>query len=247
MIRTAFLPAAGLGTRLRPLTDTTPKPLLRVKGEPLIVHAMRHCAAAGIERFLVNTHHLPEAFSEVFPGSTWQGLPVRLVHEPVRLETGTGLRNTLETSGVTEPVLVYNADILTDFPLRDLLREHTSRPSASTLAVAPNGPQMHVVTDAAGNVTAIDRDTEAARALRFQYLGVCVVEPSLVGYLDRNRPESLVAGWLRAIGAEPGSVRVHPVTGGRWIDAGTPALYRSVSTLGLEAPETVDLGRKNEQ
>ena len=67
MIRTAFILGAGLGTRLRPLTEECPKPLLPVGGRPLITFAMDHCLSVGVERFIVNTHHCPGAFDRAFP------------------------------------------------------------------------------------------------------------------------------------------------------------------------------------
>jgi len=64
----------GLGTRLRPLTEKTPKPLLSVGGRPIITYAMEHLRTAGVNRFIVNTHHCAEKYAEVFPENNWQGI-----------------------------------------------------------------------------------------------------------------------------------------------------------------------------
>jgi len=82
-ITQAFVLGAGLGTRLRPLTDDLPKPLVPIFQKPLITFAFDHLIELGIGRFIVNTHHLPERFGEAFPGNRYRDHPVEFVHEPV--------------------------------------------------------------------------------------------------------------------------------------------------------------------
>jgi len=244
VIKTAFLPSAGLGKRLRPLTNRIPKPLLPVRGEPLIGHAMRHCTSIGIERFVVNTHHLPKSFDVAFPSGQWDGIPIDFVHEPVRLETGTGLRNLVEKLDLEEPLLVYNSDILTDLPLGPLLEAHEkkNRPLA-TLAISSCGPQLHISADSDGCLTAVRRSDPNQPGRSFQYLGVSIVEPGLIPFITETEPESLVHAWTRAIARHPGSIRVHAVSSGRWIDAGSLALYESLRENGLNADGVLRLGR----
>ena len=78
-VRKAFVLGAGLGTRLRPLTNLLPKPLLPIFGKPLITFALDHLRQAGIEQFWVNSHHLPEKFSAQFPENEYNGAPLELV------------------------------------------------------------------------------------------------------------------------------------------------------------------------
>ena len=97
MVKKAFVLAAGLGTRLRPLTDTLPKPLIPVGLKPLITFAFDHLIAdAGVEEFIVNTHHLAGAYAGAFPDGTYRGRPLHFRHEPVLLETGGGIRNVAD-------------------------------------------------------------------------------------------------------------------------------------------------------
>ena len=119
-IKKAFLLGAGLGTRLRPLTDILPKPLIPVFNRPLIEYAFDQCLAVGIEEFAVNTHHLPRKWLEAFPDQSYQGLPLKFFHETVLLETGGGLKN-IEDWTEGQPILVYNGDILTTLNLGGLL------------------------------------------------------------------------------------------------------------------------------
>jgi mannose-1-phosphate guanylyltransferase len=133
-VRTAFVLGAGLGTRLRPLTNVMPKPLLPIFGKRLITFVLDHLIAAGVERFVINTHHLSEQFGGLFPDDAYRGRKVELVHEPVLLETGGGIRNASSLFD-QEPFLVYSGDILTDIDIGALLDFHFNSGSKVTLAL----------------------------------------------------------------------------------------------------------------
>jgi NDP-sugar pyrophosphorylase family protein len=97
-IKTAFILGAGLGTRLRPLTDDYPKPLLPAGGRPMITYAMDHLISAGIERFIINTHYFAESYNKVFPDRQWRGIPMIFRYEPVLLDTAGGIKIYLLTT-----------------------------------------------------------------------------------------------------------------------------------------------------
>jgi mannose-1-phosphate guanylyltransferase len=138
MITQAFVLAAGLGTRLRPLTDELPKPLVPIFQKPLITFALDHLIATGIQRFVINTHRLPHLFEHQFAEKRYRGRPVDLVNEPELLETGGGIKNA-------EPLLhdgdflTYSGDILTDIPLDSLIEEHFRAANDVTLALRETG------------------------------------------------------------------------------------------------------------
>src|SRR2546429_6180246 len=92
-IAQAFVLGAGLGKRLRPLTDDLPKPLVPIFQKPLITFALDHLIDLGISKFLINTHHLPKRFAEAFPESTYRGHRIEFFHEPTLLETAGGIAN----------------------------------------------------------------------------------------------------------------------------------------------------------
>src|ERR1700680_735863 len=92
-ITQAFVLGAGLGTRLRPLTDDLPKPLIPIFQKPLITFALDHLIDVGVESFIINTHRLPEFFEPYFPENSYAGHSVTLVNEPVLLDTGGGIKN----------------------------------------------------------------------------------------------------------------------------------------------------------
>ena len=120
-LRQAFVLGAGLGTRLRPLTQDLPKPLIPVWGRPLMTHGFDHLRTAGVDRFIVNTHWHPEAYDAAFPENTWRGIPITLRHEPILLETAGGVANVADLLGRTESFWVYNGDILSTLPLAPAL------------------------------------------------------------------------------------------------------------------------------
>lgn len=122
----ALLLAAGLGTRLRPLTDHVPKCLVDIHGRPLLAYWLDMLLPAGIERVLINTHHLPDAVRRFVAQSPWRSL-TDLVHEDVLLGTGgTVLCNRAALAG--GPFLVVHADNLSRFDVRGFVRAHELRP-----------------------------------------------------------------------------------------------------------------------
>jgi NDP-sugar pyrophosphorylase family protein len=133
-ITQAFVLAAGLGTRLRPLTDDFPKPLIPIFQKPLITFALDHLIKMGVERFVINTHKRAELFGDFFCDNEYQRHSITLVHEPDLLETGGGIKNA-ERYLDGDPFLTYSGDILTDIKLQPLIDEHFRRGNDVTLAL----------------------------------------------------------------------------------------------------------------
>jgi mannose-1-phosphate guanylyltransferase len=134
VITQAFVLAAGLGTRLRPLTDELPKPLVPIFQKPLITFALDHLIATGIQRFVVNTHRLPHLFEHQFAERRYRGCSVDLLNEPDLLETGGGIKNA-EPLLPDGDFLTYSGDILTDLRLNSLVEEHFRAGNDVTLAL----------------------------------------------------------------------------------------------------------------
>jgi mannose-1-phosphate guanylyltransferase len=137
-ITRAFVLAAGLGTRLRPLTDELPKPLIPIFQKPLITFALDHLSGVGVDKFVINTHRRPELFQSFFNRSDYGGHPATLVHEPELLETGGGIKNAERCLG-SDPFITYSGDILTDVNLQPLIDEHFRRGNDVTLALRETG------------------------------------------------------------------------------------------------------------
>ena len=162
--RTAFLLGAGLGTRLRPLTENCPKPLLPIGGRPMVLQAMEKLRAAGTRRFLINTHHRPEAWALAFPDGRFGDAEVKLVHEPVLLETGGGLANIAGLLDEEDAdLVVWNGDILSSCDIAAAVAHHRANGGAATLVVREQGPNRNVRITDEGFVTDLrDRGLVAA-------------------------------------------------------------------------------------
>ncbi|MDB6134085.1 MAG: Nucleotidyl transferase [Verrucomicrobiales bacterium] len=234
-VTTAFVLGAGLGTRLRPLTDLLPKPLIPVHHKPLMVHAFSHLRSAGCVSFVVNTHHLPQAYEKAFPEGQWEGCPVTFRHEPVLLETGGGLANVADLLRAG-PFLVYNGDVLTDLPLAPAMEAHRREGNLVTLLLRQDAQVRNVAFDAgSGRVLDLRNARNTNHPDQRGFTGIYVVEPDFFRYLIPVKIESVVAGFLRAIeaGEKVGGV---PADEGIWLDLGDPASYLKAHRLGRSVP-----------
>ena len=208
---------------MRPLTDTTPKPLLVAGGKRLIEWHLQALAAIGVSDVVINTSHLASQFSDALgDGSRW-GLNLHLIDEgPVPLETGGGMLNALPTLG-QDPFLLINGDVWTDFDLRDL---PTNLQDSAHLVLVAN-PQHSTKGDF---VLMADGSVVDEGAPRLTYSGIGIYRASLFDNWqdsfsgmpgsDRMPPRFALAPLLRA------AMHRHEVTGqyhsGRWTDVGTP-------------------------
>ncbi len=227
--KTAFILAAGLGTRLRPLTHHVPKPLLPIGGRPIITYAMDHLLTIGVERFIVNTHHLPEKYLEAFPGRIWRGAPILFRHEPTLLDTGGGLKNIEDLLGDDEAILCYNGDIMCDMPLRPLIEAHEAAGCEATLALRTQGPNLNVDIDRSGAICDMRLRLNRPGAATCLFTGIYAVERSFIDAIDTLRIESIVEIFLRRIIAAPGSIRGAIIDSGDWDDVGSVAVYERLS------------------
>lgn len=117
-MKQAMIFAAGLGTRLKPLTDTMPKALVRVGGQPLLWHVIQKLKAAGYERIVVNVHHFAQQIVDYLHDNDNFGLDIRISDETEGLlETGGGIKKALPLFDSTEPILIHNVDILSNLDL----------------------------------------------------------------------------------------------------------------------------------
>jgi mannose-1-phosphate guanylyltransferase len=226
--KTAFILGAGLGTRLRPLTESCPKPLLPLGGRPIITYAMDHLLSAGIERFVVNTHHCSDQYHEVFPDLRWRGYPIAFRHEPILLDTGGGLKNIEDLLEEDEAILCYNGDILTDFPLYTLIAAHEQVRPEITLALRSTGPLLNVAIDEEGRICDMRNTLGNSGVRHCLFAGVYAIETSTLRFLEPDHVESVVSLFLRRIGSCLGSVRGVIVDDGEWNDIGSREVYESI-------------------
>ena len=222
-ITQAFILAAGRGTRLRPLTDDLPKPLVPIFQKPLITFALDHLIDAGVSRFIINTHRLPELFRCFFAENNYAGHSVALVHEPDLLETGGGIKNAERYFG-GDPFLTYSGDVLTDIKLHPLIDEHFRRGNDVTLALRETGLASEV---ALRDHRVVDIANRYGTMGNLDFANVAVWNPNVFGQIPPRQKISfipIVADWIGKGGKIGGLV----VNDGKWFNIGSRAGYLDV-------------------
>ncbi|HKT29504.1 N-acetylmuramate alpha-1-phosphate uridylyltransferase MurU [Dyella sp.] len=229
-MRHALIFAAGLGERMRPLTNHTPKPLLPARGKPLIVWHLERLAALDVRYVVINTSHLAEQFPETLgDGSQW-GLRIRYAYEgPTPLETGGGMFNALPLLG-PEPFIVINGDVWTDADFATLPAE----PAGLAHLLMVDNPSHHPRGDFALDEQGKLHD-EADKRLTYSGIGVYRREllndwQAVIGQhdsTDDKHPRFKLAPLLRA------AMQRDEVSGshhrGEWTDVGSPERLASLN------------------
>ncbi|MDX1631894.1 MAG: NDP-sugar synthase [Thermoanaerobaculia bacterium] len=223
----ALVLAAGLGTRLRPLTLQVPKPILPIAGEPLLVHGLRRLARAGIREAAVNLHHLHGRIPESLRGEP--RLPVLVYSfEEELLGTLGALHPLRGFFSDCRAILVVNGDTLCRWPVRKLLRLHHRRGAALTLLLTrrpdPDRYGGGVGIDAEGRLVSVgpEHGVEGV-AHRRVFAGAQVLDPRLLERVPEGPAEAVSDLWLPLLGE---GLSISTLSTGRaWYDLGTPRRY----------------------
>lgn len=227
----AMILAAGLGTRLRPLTDTTPKPLLPVAGTPMIVWNLLLLKRYGIRDVVINLHHLSAMIPQVLGDGTAYGMRIIYSYEPVILGTGGGIKQA-EPHFNGEPVLILNGDTLFELDLGALMAFHRQQQAAATLVLRqdPEAARWGLVevTDRAEVVRITGRGrAEPPTAAARMFAGIHILHPRLLHSLTVGTECSIIDAYVQGIQA--GERIMGYDFDGFWSDVGTPERYAQVA------------------
>jgi mannose-1-phosphate guanylyltransferase len=230
----ALVLAAGLGTRLRPLTAVTPKPLLPVAGQPILARTLRRLAAAGCEAAAINLHHGAEQIRRTF-GPAQGGLSLTYSEEPVLLGTLGAFAPLRGFFAGADLGLIVNGDSLCRWPLAELIRRHLASDGAlATLLLSARADPAQF-----GGGVAVGRDgallelrpgtpPPRPRARRLVFAGAHVVSPRLLARIAADVeavPADIVRDLYEPLLAERPGCLASLVTGRHWHDLGTPRRY----------------------
>ena len=219
--------AAGLGTRLRPLTNTTPKPLLPMGGIPLIVWNLLLLRQHGFHEVVINLHYLGSMIEQALGDGAKFGLRIRYSHEPVILGTGGGIKQA-EPFFAGEPVLVLNGDTLFELDLEALMAFHQSQKAAATLVVREDPDaatwglvevrEDHRIVRITGKGLA-----DSVPTIPRMFAGIHILEPRLLQDVPKGVLSSIIDPYVAAIsrGERVVGYDLH----GYWSDIGTVERY----------------------
>ncbi len=244
----AFVLAAGFGTRLRPLTTLYPKPLIPLLGKPLIESVLTKLCDVGAAEIGVNGHHLAEKIEAYLRDSPFSTRAV-FFHEPVILGTGGALANAKRFIGKSDLCLLHNGDVLSDVDIGGLMAHHLCSGNILTLVLTP-GPENRVLVDTDGRIIDIcgrlGRPAIPQTTLLLTYTGIALMSRRFVEFVpDDIAFHNLIDIYLAAVKQQPAAVGAFIPGKMYWNDLGTVGQYlqahEDILVKRLYAPPGVDI------
>ena len=229
----AMVLAAGLGTRLRPLTDDRPKALVEINGRTLIDITLARLRAIGIHEVIVNAHHFADRLVEYLQANKNFGMRIEVSREDVLLDTGGGLKKAAHfflKNSSDEPFVVHNVDVLSTIDLQLMLRTHRTHKGLATLAVMQRKTSRYLLFENSllcGR--RIERDGEPATELvrptghsqALAFCGIHVISPRLLELLTEDGAFSIIDAYLR-LAASGQQIQAFRADEYYWRDLGKP-------------------------
>jgi len=226
-----MLLAAGLGTRLDPITRKIPKALAEIKGEPLLGLLIRKLAGAGFTDIIVNIHHFPGQVREYLNRNDFGDLRVEISDESEQLlDTGGGLKKAGWFFDDAKPFLLHNVDVVSSLDLREIYNTHLKKAPLATLAVSDRSTGRNLLFDDEGLLRGwMNRKSGETRPVGvkveslhpYAFSGIHVIDPSIFDLIEEKGRFSLIELYLRLSTGANIMAYVHDSS--KWLDIGTPA------------------------
>jgi len=211
----AMVLAAGLGTRLRPLTDDRPKALVEVAGRTLLEITLSRLRTFGIREVMVNVHHFADMVLEYLKANANFGMRIEVSHEDVLLDTGGALKKAgyfflADSSRPEEPFILHNVDVISTVDLRRMVQFHTDNQALATLAVQERKTSRYLLFDEqlqlCGRRSGRDGETEMVRSSpqtqALAFAGIHVISPRLIPMMVEEGVFSIINSYLRLAGED---------------------------------------------
>jgi len=228
----AMILAAGLGTRLRPLTDDRPKALVEVGNRTMLEIALSRLRDFGIRDVIINLHHFADMVLEYLEANHNFGMHIKVSREKVLLDTGGGLKKAAHCfldNSAAEPFLVHNVDVISTVDLGRMVEFHTKNEALATLAVQHRKTSRYLIFDEhmelCGRRSGHDLKAEAGSAsppgTALAFAGIHVISPRLLGMMTEEGVFSIIDTYLR-LAAQGEKIRAFRADEYYWRDLGKP-------------------------
>ena len=197
----AMILAAGLGTRLRPLTDDRPKALVEVAGRTLLEMTLSRLRAFGVREVIINVHHFADMVVDYLKAKDDFGMRIEVSREEILLDTGGGLKKAAwffleDSAGRDEPFILHNVDVISTIDLGRMVRFHAERQALATLAVQDRETSRYLLFDQ--QLQLCGRASRRERSpLALAFSGVHVISPRLFELMTEDGAFSIVGAYLR--------------------------------------------------
>jgi len=193
----AMVLAAGLGTRLRPLTNSRPKALVEVGGRTLLEITLSRLKSFGVRDVIVNVHHFPDMIVEYLKAKENFGVHIEISREDVLLDTGGGLKKAgwFFQNNSAEPFILHNVDVITDIDLHRMLEFHQKHQAVATMAMQKRKTSRYLLFDAEGRLCGKSSTPDPGfQSLGFS--GIHVISPRLVSMMPSEEVFSIITCYL---------------------------------------------------
>jgi N-acetyl-alpha-D-muramate 1-phosphate uridylyltransferase len=223
-IKKAMILAAGFGTRLKPLTDSVPKALVKVNGIPMIEHVINKLVGFGISYIVINTHHFAGQIEDFFNKKDF-GVEIKLLYEKEILGTGGGIKNASEFLNDSGPFLVHNVDVVSEIDFDDLVKFHSANSDFVTLAVKKRDTKRPLIFDEEMNL--IGRASEnksysyrngVGEEKYFGFCGIHVISTEIFENFNEKGFFDIFTPYFRLVSTR--IIKAYDIKSAHWQDVG---------------------------
>ena len=223
----AMILAAGLGTRLKPLTDKTPKALIPLLGKPLLYYLINRLKEIGVKEIIINVHHHAEQIIDYLKKNDFN-MRIEVSIEKTLLDTGGGLKKAAWFFNDDQPFIFHNVDVLSSIDLVRMMEVHTRTNALVTVAVKKRNTSRHFLFDADDSLigwtstesgeTILSR--EAGNSVqKLSFLGIHIISPQIFSLLPEDNIFSIIGAYLK-LAQKPQTIMAYRCDEAFWLDLG---------------------------